>query len=189
MLVVNNFLKSILNLTKRTLLVLLVIYSCSCNNKTFVGENHTSISKLQGEAVQCVLEEYYRNTTKKIQNSAKLVILKKSFYFKTGLGISESLPVVRGKLQDTISMEAIPKIKFVKSVKMINSPVAKEQQGLERSFWRFSPLYSTQTEGFYILLSEKSNYEVKEVLVNLIRRKRNGSFEYLLPVNGYIVFD
>lgn len=184
-----GLIENILKSTETILLLLLIICFFSCSSRILVNTDSISISKLQEEAIQCVLEDYYRHTTKKIQKSAQLVILKKSFYFKTGLSISESLPVVRGKLQDTVSTKTIPKIKSVKSVKMTNSLVAKEQQSLDKNFWQFSPLYYTQTKDYYAIVSKNSNYEATEVSIHLIRRKKNGRFEYLLPVDGYIVFN
>ncbi len=187
---VNNFSKNIINLTKRTLIVLLVLYFYSCNSKTTITENYDSISQLQEKAVHCVLEEYYQNTTKKVQSSTILIVQKKSFYFKTGLGkIRDNFQAVRGVLNDTVSIKTIPKIKFVKSVKLSDFIVARNEQGLKESYWRFSPLFTTQSQGFYLILSEKSNYESREVSIHLIRRKKSGRFEYLLPVNDYIVFN
>lgn len=189
MLVVNNLVGNITNLTKRTFLLLLVMYSYSCSHKKFIKKSDDSVSEFQKKAVQCVLEEYYRNTTKRIQSTAKVIVQKKSFHFQTGLGnSSESFAFSGRKLQDTILIEAPVKIKFVKNVKLSSTSFFQETHGLEEHFWRFSPLIFTQTEDFYLVYSEYNNYETTEVSIHLIRKKRNGSFEYLLPVNGYIVF-
>ena len=191
MLVVSNFLRNITNSAKRIPLVLLVIlcFSCSCNFRPFIRSSSISVSQLQKEAVQCVLKEYYKHTTKKVRSSTNVLVQKKSFYFKTGLGkISDSFPVSSGKVSDTILIETVPKIKLVKNVELIDSPLVQDRQNLKGNLWRFSPLFSTETEGFYTILSEKNNYESKEVSIHLIRRKKNGYFEYLLPINGYIVF-
>lgn len=185
----NNFTKYISNLTKRTISVLLVIYSYSCTNRILIEKSGESLDKLQEKSVQCVLQEFYKNTTKKTQNTVIVLVQKDAFYFKNGLGrSSKNFAFSRGILKDTISMKAIPKLKYVNEAKLLERPIPRETLGLEENFWRFSPMISTQSEDFYLIYSERNSNESVAVSLHLIRNKKNNRFEYLLPVNGYIIF-